>query len=123
MTKSSVQVLMQGVKLEANVGVHPWEKHPERPTVLVIDLTLEFEHATYLALGHVDYDPLRNFIKELSNKPHIEWLETIADKILRAAFSMTRAERVTLQIVKPEIFNEVDAVGVRFDVLRQDFKS
>ncbi|MFT3727801.1 MAG: dihydroneopterin aldolase [Terricaulis sp.] len=124
MTNSTVSVVLRGVQVNVHVGVHPWERHPERPTRLLIDLTLEFSYNDYFEKhgGYVNYDPLRTFVSGLANKPHVDWLETIAQDILKAAFELTPAQRAHLQIIKPDIFNEVDEVGLEFDVDRTDFR-
>lgn len=125
MANSTVSVVLRGVQVNVHVGVHPWERRPERPTRLIIDLTLQFGYTDYFEKhgGYVNYDPLRGYVSNLANKPHVDWLETIAHNILKAAFELTPAERARLRIVKPDIFNEVDEVGLEFDVARAEFRA
>ena len=125
MANSTVSVVLRGVQVNVHVGVHPWERHPERPTRLIIDLTLQFGYGEYFDKhgGYVNYDPLRNFVTGLANQPHVDWLETIAQDILNAAFELTPAQRARLRIIKPDIFNEVDEVGLEFDVAREEFRA
>lgn len=123
MAESTIAVAFEGVELRVNVGEHAWEKHPEHPTRLRVDLTLTFDYATYHEQpgGYVNYDPLRAFLKGLEGKPHVAKLETLSKQILAAAFSMTPATRVWLHLCKPDIFPEMEGVGVIADVAREDF--
>lgn len=122
---STVSIAMRGVELVVQVGEHPWEKHPERPTRLSINITLLFGYDDYFNKhgGYVDYDPLRKFLKSLEQREHTNRLEDFAKLILRACFDSTPAERVHLSVLKPDIFNEIQGVGMEFDVRREEFTS
>ena len=118
---STVSIAMQRVELSVRIGEHPWEQ--ERAQRLMLELTLEFGFHDYFDKhgGYVNYDPVRNFLQELQNKPHINRLEDFSRHILRACFEMTPAARVKLSVSKPDIFPEMEGVGVVFDVARLDF--
>lgn len=120
---STVAIAFSGVELNIQLGEHPWERHPERPTRLRIDLTLTFAYADYFGRhgGYVDYDPLRAFLKQLERAPHTDKLEVLARRVLAACFEKTPAERVRLSVLKPDIFNEMEGAGVVLDVTRLDF--
>ncbi len=123
MANSTIALAFKGVELNVQVGAHPWEKFPEHPTRLHLDLSLTFAYADYQAVprGYVDYDPIRAFLKSLEKRPHIITLEEIARDIVAACFSLTNAARVSLSIMKPDIFVEVQGVGLVIDVAREDF--
>jgi dihydroneopterin aldolase len=120
---STIAIALRGVELSVQIGEHPWEKFPERPSRIVIDLTLMFEYRDYFERcgGYVDYDPLRTFLKSLELAPHVNKIESFAATILKACFSLTPANRVKLSIMKPDIFNEMHGVGLDIDVTREDF--
>lgn len=122
---STVSIAMRGVELVVQIGEHPWEKHPERPTRISLNITLEFAYSDYFGKhgGYVDYDPLRKFLKALEQRAHTNRLEDFAKLILGACFESTPAERVRLSVLKPDIFNEMQGVGLEFDVRREDFAS
>lgn len=124
-TPSTIAIEMRGVTLRVRIGEHPWERHPERPSRIEIDLTLHFAYADYFEKhgGYVDYDPLRAFLKGLEGRPHVDRIEDFARQILTACFSMTPAARAELSVVKPDIFPEMRGVGLRFSVAREDFRA
>lgn len=114
---------MRDVELRVRIGEHAWEKNDAQR--LHLNLTLQFDFQTYNEShgGYVNYDPLRMFLKEIENRPHVERIETLAHDILGACFELTPAERVELSIVKPDIFAEMQGVGLCFDVARTDFSA
>lgn len=120
---SSVSIILQGVDVEAHVGLHPWERFPEKPTRLKIDLAISFAFDRYFGEhgGFVDYDGVRRFLLSLRDQPHTDHLETIAQRVLDHVFRDSGAAHAKLTILKPDIFNEADAVGVSFDVSREDY--
>ena len=118
---STVSIVMKRVELRVRIGEHAWEK--TEPQRLHIDLTLAFGFAEYHHRhgGYVNYDPLRDFLKALEQRQHTERLESLASDILAACFELTPAERAKLSIVKPDIFAEMQGVGLEYDVTRKDF--
>ena len=120
-TPSTVSIALRGIALNVRIGEHAWEKgEPQR---LHLDITLAFAFADYNQRhgGYIDYDPLRAFLKDLESRPHTERLETLARDILTACFALTPAARATLSILKPDIFPEMEGVGLVYDVTRADF--
>lgn len=120
---STIAIRLEGAELNVHVGEHAWEKFPQHPSRLRVDLLLTFGYRAYFTEhnGYVDYDPLRTFLKGLEGKPHVNKLETLAQQTLDACFSLTPAERVRLSICKPDIFPEMEGVGLVVDVAREDF--
>lgn len=122
---STVAIVFKGVELNVQIGEHPWERHPERPTRLRLDLELTFAYADYFGRhgGYVDYDPLRTVLKDLERAPHTDKLEVFAKRILSVCFEKTPATRAQLSIIKPDIFNEMEGAGLVLDVAREDFSA
>jgi dihydroneopterin aldolase len=122
---STVSIALRGVELIVRIGEHPWEKHPEPPQRLAINITLEFGYADYFNKhgGYVNYDPLRQFLKDLEQSDHIDRIEDFSKIILRMCFATTPAQRVKLSVLKPDVFSEMDGVGLEFDVTREDFSA
>lgn len=118
---SIVSIVMRRAELKVRVGEHAWEKH--EPQRLIIDLAIEFSYRDYVERhgGYVNYDPLRDALKELEARPHTERIETLAHDIIAACFARAPAARVKLTITKPDIFPEMDGVGLSYDVTREEF--
>lgn len=122
-SSSSVSIALKRVELAVQIGEHAWEQFPERPSRLILDLTLTFSYRDYFERhgGYVDYDPLRAYLKSLERAPHVNKLEVFAHAIIAHCFATTPAARVKLSVAKPDIFMEMDGVGVEIDVSRAEF--
>ncbi|MBL8544889.1 MAG: dihydroneopterin aldolase [Hyphomonadaceae bacterium] len=118
---STVSIVMRDAELSVRIGEHAWEKGEAQR--LRVSLVLQFGFRDYRERhgGYVNYDPLRAFLKDIENRPHTERLETLAYDILAACFDLTPADRVQLTLLKPDIFPEMQGVGLSYDVARADF--
>lgn len=110
-----IRVVLREVEVEAHVGLHPWERHPERPSRLLVSVEM-FAH---LARGHaaserpmIDYDRVRNGLRGWSSRPHTPLLETLAEEVVGLCFGDAAVEACRVSIVKPDIFNEAAGAGV-----------
>jgi len=111
--RSHVRVLLRNVQTEAHVGLHPWERHPERATRLIVNVELFAPGAPAQGV-FIDYDPIRDAIKSWPARPHTDLLETLAEELVALSFATPQVQACRVSIVKPDIFNEVEAAGVEF---------
>jgi 7,8-dihydroneopterin aldolase/epimerase/oxygenase len=109
-----VVVKLENVIVEAACGVHPWERHPERPNKLSIDVTLfaKLRERRLSEFGYINYDHIRDFLKQFPTRPHTELLETLLDEIVAKCFEDPRVDACRVSVMKLSIFNEVGAAGV-----------
>jgi len=111
-----IRVVLRDVEVEAHVGLHPWERHPERPSRLLVSVEM-FAH---LARGRaaagekpvIDYDRVRNGLQGWASRPHTPLLETLAEEVVGLCFGDAAVEACRVSIVKPDIFNEAAGAGV-----------
>jgi dihydroneopterin aldolase len=106
---------LQRIEVEVQVGLHPWELHPERPTRLWVDVELYAldppRHPTGL-YQVIDYDRLRRHVRAWEQRPHTPLLETLAEELVEFAFEDPRVDAVRATLLKPDIFNEARGAGV-----------
>ena len=109
-----IVVVLDEVSVNISCGLHPWERHPERPTRLLITARLYAPMTTPRAaeVAIVDYDLIRNRILALEGEGHIDLLETIADRIAETCFADARVKACALSIRKPDIYNESRGAGI-----------
>lgn len=109
-----VEVKLKNVIVETPCGVHPWEQHPERPNRLSINVTLfaKLDHRRLHQFGFIDYDNIRNFLKQFPSRPHTALLETLLDEIVDKCFVDERVDACHVSVMKLDIFNEAEAAGV-----------
>jgi 7,8-dihydroneopterin aldolase/epimerase/oxygenase len=106
---------LQRVEVEVQVGLHPWELHPEKPTRLWVDVALYAFDPPRRPAGLyevIDYDRVRNYLKSWESKPHTPLLETLAEELVEFGFADERVDAVRVSLTKPDIFNEAHGAGV-----------
>lgn len=109
-----IRVVLKNAVVERRCGVHLWERHAERPHRLKITI----EMFARLQPGHagpsgiIDYDCVREFLKTFPTLPHTDLLETIANEIVAKCFEIEGVEACRIAVLKPDIFNEVEAAGI-----------
>ncbi len=54
---SHIRVVLRDVETEAHVGLHPWERHPERPTRLIVNVEMFAPLLRPLSTESPDTDP------------------------------------------------------------------
>jgi len=110
-----VRVVLRDVEVEARVGLHPWESHPERPHRLLVTIEM-FAHAlsgmpeTNDTI--INYDLIHAALKAWPERPHTPLLETLLEELVALCFEQSRVAACRVSIMKPDIFNDTAAVGV-----------
>jgi len=109
-----VRAILRKVEAEAHVGLHPWERHPERPSRLLVSVEMMAPRSGRADRGEgiLDYDPIRDAIRAWRERPHTDLLETLAEDLLDLCFRNPRVEVAIVSILKPDIFNEAAAAGI-----------
>ena len=114
-TSDYIRVVLRDVVTQAQIGLHPWERHPERPTRLVVNIEMFASLqgcATAAANGHIDYDPIREALKSWPFRPHTDLLETLVDELVDLCFRHPSVRACRVSVMKPDIFNEAASAGV-----------
>ena len=111
-SRSYTRTILRDVLTEASVGLHPWERHPERPTRLLVNVEM-FAHADDVTPGaYIDYDPVRAAIAAWPGRAHTDLLETLVEELIARCFDNPRVEACRVSVVKPDVFNEAAGAGV-----------
>jgi dihydroneopterin aldolase len=110
-------VFLRGLELMARLGVHPHEKAAPQRIRLSVELLVQDESAPdgvgADALQRVvDYQRLVELARAVVGSGHVLLVETLAERIAAAALEDGRVERARVTVEKPDIFADVDAVGV-----------
>lgn len=111
-----IRVVLRDIVTEAHVGLHPWERHPERPTRLIVNVEmfapLHQPLSAELPDTIVDYDPVRAALRAWPARPHTPLLETLLHELVELCFRNPRVTACRVSIMKPDIFNEAAGAGV-----------
>jgi len=106
-----VRVVLRDVQTEAQVGLHPWERHRERPSRLLVNVEM-FAPAPAGETPFLDYDPIRAALKAWPGREHIDLLETLAEEIVALCLANPRVQACRVSVMKPDIFAEAAGAGV-----------
>ena len=104
-------ILINDLMLNAKFGFYEYEKLKEQK--IIFNLKLFIMPKTYedKSLEEiVDYDQVINMIKKIISDP-INFLETLADKIINEIFKDQRVFKVSIKIEKPEAIEKCKSVG------------
>lgn len=108
--------ILEDVEVWVRCGLHPWERHPERPNRLLVSVALytttPFNPAT--GAGYLDYDRLRDHLLTWPQRPHTDLLETLLAGLADFAFQDPLVEACRLKVIKPDIFAEAKGAGVEW---------
>lgn len=114
------RALLTGLEVDVRCGLHPWERHPQRPNRLIVDVEMYSDWpvprqaADGVALaGFVDYDRVRDFILAWRDRPdHVDLLETLLTELSDFVFEDRAVQACRVRILKPDIFAEARGAGV-----------
>ncbi|GMV73829.1 MAG: hypothetical protein AMXMBFR78_07800 [Rubrivivax sp.] len=109
------RLFLRGYELPVRIGVHNFEQGAPQRMRFHVDLWVPLSHSTPRAdaiTEVVDYDFVRERIRERVARGHVQLQETLADDILRALLVHpgVRAARVATE--KPDVYPDCEAVGV-----------
>jgi len=109
-TKEEI-ILINDLNLNAIFGFYDYEKIKEQELVFNLKLYIKSGNHQDKKLDQiVDYDKIIHIIKNiLKNK--INFLETLAEKIIDEIFSNRRILKIYLKIEKPQAIKECKSVG------------
>ncbi len=99
------------VRTERKCGTHPWEQHVERPNLLLVSIRIYREYEQFDG-KFLDYDPIRNRLREWPTQPHVATLEELAEELFIIAFENSDVQASWVRLSKPLIFSEAESAGI-----------
>jgi dihydroneopterin aldolase len=116
------RLFLRNYDILINIGVHDFEKKAEQHVIVNIDLYVPLLHNTPQEdelHEVVDYDFMRETIKEIASHGHIQLQETLCDEIMKKmlAHPLVLAARVSTE--KPDVYPDCDGVGVEVFQIKQ----
>jgi dihydroneopterin aldolase len=111
-----VTYFFKGLSLQVRIGVHASEQGA--PQRMLIDLEYECLESDALDdhIGSVlNYDMVREEVAAVAATRHFNLQETLCREILATVLAYPQVIRAKVEISKPDIYADVDAVGVRME--------
>lgn len=116
-------IFIEGLRGQTVIGIHETELH--RPQPLVIDLVAGLPRSRACDTDQIgdtiDYGVVRERLQRLMAEHGIKLLEAFAETIARILVHEFGAHWVRVRVVKPQKFDDVQAVGVQIERSAADF--
>jgi len=116
-----VRMMIRDLVTEVRLGLHPWERHPEKPQRIVVNVelyaapqTTQYKHVSAV----VDYDYIREALRKWPRRRHTVFIETLLDELVKLCFKDKRVMAARVSIFKPDIYNEAAGAGVEIYKVR-----
>ncbi len=116
-TPEALSVFVEGLALDAEIGLYEHERGHTQPLSVDIELALTPAIAHGLH-GTVNYETLAAKTRALAASGHIELVETFAERLAADCLDHPRALRVRVRVRKPQAIAGADAAGVEFTAVR-----
>lgn len=116
-------VLINGLGIDAVIGVHAWERQAPRP--LLLDLALELDlkpaGASDALTDTVDYQAVADLAAVIAAERIHSLIEHYADRLARAILRQFRVHRLHLTVHKPGAVAAARTVSVRISRSADDY--
>lgn len=109
------RIFLREVVLDANIGIHAFERAGAQRLVINVDLFVPYAMSTpkHDRIHEViDYDFVRTTVRRRIAHGHINLQETLVDDIARALLAHPGVAAVRVASEKPDVYDDVEAVGV-----------
>ena len=108
-------VYIQDLEITMSIGIYEFEKQSPQRVLVNIDAYLE-ENKRFQddqISETVSYEDIVKLIKELASEKHYALVETLAEDIARDCLDQFAIKTITVDIGKPDIFEDAKAVGIK----------
>ena len=109
------RLFLRDYEIDMNIGVHDFEKQAPQRVIFNVDLyiPLEMNTPTQDQLDEVvDYEFMRDVIKAIAFKGHIQLQETLCDDIAAAMMMHPKVFAASVSTAKPDAYADCHSVGV-----------
>jgi len=109
------RLFLRDYEIDMNIGVHEFEKKAPQRVIFNVDLyiPLEMNTPTQDQLDEVvDYEFMRDVIKAIAFKGHIQLQETLCDDIVTAMMLHPKVFAASVSTAKPDAYADCNSVGV-----------
>ncbi len=108
------KIFIKDLRFQCILGIHPRER--EQAQEVVLNLTIftstKAAAATDDLLESVDYESLSQRVIDLAQNKQPKTVEALAEDIATMCLSMSKVEKVTVRIEKPQALSYAAAAGV-----------
>ncbi|MBB2196107.1 MAG: dihydroneopterin aldolase [Gluconacetobacter sp.] len=118
------RVFLKDMVLQANIGIYPHEQGVTQRVRINISFGVPDEPG--LTVGRddlsrtVSYERIVLMVRRIIAEGHVRLVETLAERIAIGVLADERVQVVRVRVEKPDIFDDLDAVGVEIERWRAE---
>ena len=118
------RVFLKDMVLQANIGVYPHEQGVTQRVRINISFGVPDEPG--LTVGRddlsrtVSYERIVLMVRRIIAEGHVRLVETLAERIAIGVLADERGQGGRVRVEKPDIFHDLDAVGVEIERWRTE---
>lgn len=107
-------LLIKNLVLSMQIGCHNYEKTITQRVKINAKITVLKTDTI------VSYKDIVDVIQDIAQQQHYEYLETLGDKIIQACFQEPNITEIELELLKPDVIENAEAVGILIKENRND---
>lgn len=108
------KIIIQGLELEALIGVYDWEREAKQNLIVDVCLVLDLHQAAKSddVSDTIDYAKLAETLSSLADNSEFQLLEALADHMIKHLLAHYPIKQATIKICKPKILTNAQSVAV-----------
>ena len=107
------RIILDDFMLPVSIGIHDFERTGPQRIIVHVELDVTSPETERDAIDDVvDYDFLRNGIRELVDAGHYNLQETLCGQIVELCLTKPSVLRATVSTRKPDVYADCRSVGV-----------
>ena len=118
------KVLIEGLEVEALIGIHPWERRRRQP--LRLDLALAFDNrrpaASDAIADTLDYQAVADRLGAFVSSSSYQLVEALAEECAQLVLREFAVDWLRIAVRKPAALHAADAVGVVIERTQADLR-
>ncbi len=109
------KILIRGLKVDATIGIHEWERKSKQPVILDLDLSFDCHQACQSDdISHaLDYYTVSQKLTHMISLSQFELIEALAEKCCQMLLNNFPIKKVKITLHKPEAIPNAKSAAVR----------
>lgn len=118
----SLRMIARGIAVEMYVGIRDFEYQAPQTVIVNVEAEAVLPYRPRDIGECLDYTRMCDFVHAWKDRPHTELVETLLFDVVEFCFADPRVTYVDVEILKPTVIAQADAVGVGLRVTRANYQ-
>ena len=118
----SLRMIARSIAVEMYVGICDFEYQTPQTVIVNVEAEAMLPYRPREIGECLDYSRMCDFVHAWKDRPHTELVETLLFDVAEFCFADTRVTRIDVEILKPNVIAQANAVGVGLRVTRAEYQ-